>query len=121
MKRTILCVCFDETVAAGRKVALEDAGYAVVTSVQPADALQRLASVGFDLLVIGHRFSAADKRRLATAAAATSTPVVLICGASADAEITATARVYALEGTMGLVAAVIRMLPVAAAATANVA
>lgn len=121
MKKTILCACFDETVAASRRAALEEAGYAVVTSIQAADALQMLSSVGFDLLIVGHRFSAADKRRLATAAAANSTPVVLICGASADSEISATVRVYALEGMSGLVDGVARVLPATAATAANAA
>lgn len=118
MKRTILCVSFDETVSASRRVALEEAGYTVVPTTQTADALQLLSSVSFDLMIVGHRFSVFDKHNLAVEAREKGTPVVLICGAEADLDIPADVRVYALEGTAGLVAAVAKTLPKAPATAA---
>jgi hypothetical protein len=38
-------------------------------------------------------------------------PVLLVCGSSADSEIPASRRVFALEGTSGLLAAVSALLP----------
>ena len=115
MKRTILCVSFDQTVSASRKTALEEAGYTVVATTQVPDALQMLSSVGFDLIIVGHRFTPADKHKLSSHARENGTPVLLICGAAADAEIPADVRVYALEGTAGLVAKVAKLLPITAA------
>ncbi len=111
MKRTILCVSFDETVSASRRAALEEAGYTVVATTQAAEALQLLVAVRFDLMIVGHRFSVSDKHKLAAEAREKGTPVVLICGATADVDIPADVRVYALEGIAGLVAAVINTLP----------
>ncbi len=111
MKRTILCVSFDETVSASRRAALEEAGYTVVATTQSADAIQLLSSVRFDLMIVGHRFSVSDKHTLAVEAREKGTPVVLICGAAADVDIPADVRVYALEGIAGLVGAVVKTLP----------
>ncbi|HEU5335513.1 MAG TPA: response regulator [Terriglobales bacterium] len=116
MKRTILCLSFDQTVSASRRAALEQAGYTVVAATGVPDALQMLSSVSFDLLIVGHRFSSADKHNLAVQAREKSTPVLLISGAAADPDIPADIRVYALEGTAGLVATVAGFLPVTAAA-----
>ena len=110
MKRTILCVSFDETVAERRRAALEEAGCTAVSTTNVGDALQMLASVVFDAVLIGHRFAAADKHKLAAAAHSKNMPVVLVCGASAEQEIAADARVYALEGNSGLVLALNRVL-----------
>lgn len=119
MKKTILCVSYDETVSASRRAALEEAGYTVVATTKTADALQMLASVGFDLMIVGHRFSMADKYKLAAEARENGTPVVLVCGAAADVDIPADARVYALEGTAGLVEAVAKTLPKTPATAAS--
>jgi len=119
MKKTILNVSFDETVAASRQNALEEAGYAVVSTTQVADALQRMASVAFDLLIVGHRFSNSDKRRLSTEARERGTSVLLICGASADSDIPADARVYALEGTAGVISALDGLLHLRSASSAG--
>lgn len=122
MKRTILCLSFDETVSASRRAALEETGYTVVATTQIADALEILSSVDFDLMIIGHRFPAADKLKLAVEAREKGIPVLLICGASSDAEIPADVRVYALEGIAGLVSTVAMLLPkTSAAATARAA
>lgn len=117
MKTTILCLSFDKTVSASRKAVLEEAGYTVVASTTVPDALQMLSAVSFDLLIVGHRFSSTDKHKLTAQARETGTPVLLICGASAEADIPADLRVYALEGTTGLVAAVARVLPAKTAAS----
>ena len=110
MKKTILSVSFDETVSASRRAALEKAGYAVVATTRIPEALQMLRSVAFDGLVIGHRFSAPDKRKLAMEAAKLGVRAVLVCGASADTDIPADARVYGLEGMAGLLTALSRLL-----------
>ena len=118
MKKTILCVSYDETVSGSRRTALEEAGYTVVATTKTADALQMLASVGFDLMIVGHRFSIADKYKLAAEARENGTPMVLICGASAETDIPADVRVYALEGTAGLVSLVAKLVPAMPAAAA---
>ncbi|MBZ5683396.1 MAG: hypothetical protein LAP86_00045 [Acidobacteriia bacterium] len=41
-----------------------------------------------------------------------STPVVLMCGAAPDYDIPASSRVYALEGSIGLLSALSRLRPV---------
>lgn len=110
MKKTVLCVSFDETVSASRRLVLKEAGYSVAATIRTADALEMLSSVFFDLLVVGHRFPAADKHQLASVAREKGTLVLLICGAAADSDIPADARVYALEGTAGLVAAAFGLL-----------
>ena len=84
MKRTILCLSFDQTVSASRKAALEEAGYAIVATANVPDALQMLSSVSFDLVIVGHRFSSADKHKLAAQARQKGTPLLLICGGAAD-------------------------------------
>jgi len=116
MKRTILCLSFDEIVSASRRSTLEQAGYVVIATTKVADALEMLASVAFDLIIIGHRFSTADKQKLAAEAREKGIPVLLICGASADAEVSAEVRVYALEGIEGMMAAVAKLLPTTSAA-----
>jgi DNA-binding NtrC family response regulator len=122
MKRTILCLSFDEPVSASRRSALEEAGYTVIATTQAADALELLSSVAFDLMIVGHRFSAADKHKMAAEARERGIPVLLICGASADAEVPADVRVYALEGIGGMVTAVAKLLPpIYKAATARAA
>ncbi len=103
----ILCVSFDKTVSDSRRALLEEAGYAVTAITAPEMAVELLAKEEFDLLIIGHRFAKSDKQRLAAQAREQSkTRVLLVCGASADEDIPADARVYALEGSEGLLAAV---------------
>lgn len=113
MKRTILCLSFDEIVLASRRSALQEAGYTVIATTRTADALEMLSSVAFDLMIVGHRFSVADKHKLAAEAREKGIPVLLICGASSDAEVPADVRVYALEGIAGMVAALTKLLPAA--------
>jgi DNA-binding response OmpR family regulator len=108
----ILCVSFDKTVSDSRRVLLTEAGYSVtaITSIQ--EALQLLMAVKFDLVVIGHRFPKINKQQLAIQAREQcKTPVLLVCGASADTDVPADARVYGLEGSEGLLAAVNVLLP----------
>lgn len=111
-ERMILCVSFDKTVSDSRRVLLTEAGYSVtaITSIQ--EALQLLMAVKFDLVVIGHRFPKINKQQLAIQAREQcKTPVLLVCGASADTDVPADARVYGLEGSEGLLAAVNVLLP----------
>ena len=71
----------------------------------------------FDLIVIGHRFPKGNKHELAMKAKG-KVAIVLVCGASADEEIPADARVYGLEGNEGLLTCVKRLLPTGIPATA---
>ena len=115
MKRTILCLSFDEIVSATRRSALQEAGYTVIATTQAADALELLSSVAFDLMIVGHRFAAADKHKLTAEAREKGIPVLLICGGSTDAEVPADVRVYALEGIGGMVSTVAKLLPTTSA------
>ncbi len=118
-ERRILCVSFDKTVSDSRCATLTQAGYSVTPITTAEGALQLLAGVKFDLVVIGHRIPKTNKQQLATRAREQwKTPVLLVCGASADTDIPADARVYALEGTEGLVTAIKRLLPAAVSAPA---
>ncbi len=118
-ERKVLCVSFDKTVSDSRRDILTQGGYAVTAITSAEEALQLLAVEKFDLVVIGHRFPKADKQELARQARERwKIPVLLICGASAETEIGADARVYALEGAEGLLAAARKLLPVSVSASA---
>jgi CheY-like chemotaxis protein len=118
-ERKVLCVSFDKTVSESRCSLLRQGGYAVTAITSTEEALQLLGTERFDLLVIGHRFPKSNKQGLATQAKEQwKTPVLLVCGASAETEIPADARVYALEGAEGLLAAVRRLLPLSISAPA---
>lgn len=118
MGRKILCVSFDETVCRDRLEALQQAGYEVTGTLTIDEAFRLLdAEKKFDLVIIGHRFPKFDKQALISEARERwHTPVLLVCGASADADLAADARVYALQGLDALVGAVARLAPGAAAA-----
>jgi DNA-binding response OmpR family regulator len=116
-ERRVLCLSFDMTVSESRRTSLTQAGYVVWATNRVKEALEWLSREQFDLVVIGHRFSSEDKYIVAVEAREKSgTPVLLVRGASADSEVPATGRVYALEGTEGLLAAVARLVPAEAAA-----
>ncbi len=109
----ILCVSFDRVVSELRRNRLMDAGYEVEAVTNPNEGLDLLYRGAYDAVIIGHRFSSEEKYLLAVEAQEKlNTPVILICGATADAEIPATSRVYALEGNIGLLSALARLLPV---------
>ncbi len=102
----ILCVSFDRTVSDNRCATLKEAGYDVVASTNIPMALELLAREKFDAVIIGHRFSTEEKYVLAVEAKEKSnTPVLLVCGGARESEIPATARIYALEGSAGLLPA----------------
>ncbi len=115
----LLCVSFDKTVSDSRCSILKQGGYAVTAITSIDEALQLLGREKFDLVVIGHRFPRDNKLKLAVQAREQwKTSVLLVCGASAETEIPADARVYALEGAEGLLAAVRKLLPVSISAPA---
>ena len=112
-EQRVLCVSYDMTVSDIRRAAFTEAGYTVRATNRIKEGLDWLSREKFDLVIIGHRFSTEDKYVLAVEAREKSkTPVLLVCGASADSDIPAAGRVYALEGTAGLLAAAARLLPV---------
>lgn len=116
-ERRVMCVSFDRAVSETRCAALKQAGYLVTPTSRMEEALELLSSQKFDLIIVGHRFPTDDKRALAVEARDKwNTPVLLVCGVSADSEIPAAGRVYALEGTTGLVTAVRALLPTEAPA-----
>lgn len=118
-ERKVLCISFDKTVSDSRSAILRQGGYAVTAITSAEEALQLLAREKFDLVVIGHRFPKTNKQELAAQAREQGKiPVLLVCGASADTDIPADARVYALEGAEGLLAAVRTLLPVSISAPA---
>jgi DNA-binding response OmpR family regulator len=93
-------------VSENRRTALKEAGYEVTAITNVKEALELLSRESFDAMIIGHRFSKEEKYLLAVEAEEKSnTPVLLVCGAAPDSEIPATSRVYALEGSAGIVSA----------------
>ena len=118
-ERKVLCVSFDKTVSDSRCAILRQGGYAVTAITSPDEALQLLGREKFDLIIVGHRFPKANKQELAAQAREQwKTRVLLVCGATAETDIFADARVYALEGAEGLLAAVSTLLPVSVSAPA---
>jgi DNA-binding response OmpR family regulator len=114
-EQEVLCVSFDTMVSDGRYAALKETGFHVTTTTRIKEALELLSCKKFDLVIVGHRFSVEDKYVLAVEAKEKSdTPVLLVCGATPDSEVPASARVYALEGNAGLTAAALALLPAAA-------
>lgn len=106
----VLCVSFDKLVSDSRCAALNEAGYGVTATMKIEQAPELLASEPFDVIVLGHRFSEEEKRAVAILAQQARIPVVLVCGASADTNIPADARVFALQGPEGIVSAVNRLV-----------
>lgn len=109
-EKRILCVSFDKLVSDSRCAELKEAGYSVTTSLQIDQAMELLGSEKFDLVVLGHRFPKAGKQAVARLAQGTKVPLVLVCGAGPDTDIPADARVYALQGPEGIVAAASQLL-----------
>jgi len=110
----ILCVSFDFTVSDYRREALATAGYEVVATTDVKAASRLLEEDHFDLVVIGHRFQTRQKSDLISVAKEReNTPVLLICGESADSELAVEGRVYALQGMEGLLTEVAKLLPIA--------
>jgi len=103
-KRRILCVSFDRVASENRCTTLTEAGYDVTATTDFEEALELLSRGRFDAVIVGHRFSPEEKYLLAIEAREKSNArVVLVCGSGAqDADIPATSRVYALEGSEGL-------------------
>ncbi len=111
-ERKILCVSFDRMVSEDRRTLLKEAGYDVLTTTSVKEALAVLSREKFDAVIIGHRFSAEEKYQLAVEAEEkASTPVLLVCGATPESEIPATRRVFALQGSTGLLSALSALLP----------
>ena len=112
-KRRILCVSFDRMVSENRCAALKEAGYDVTATTDAKKALELLSPGSFDAVIVGHRFSPEERYLLAVEAEEKSnTRVILVCGsATRDSEIPATSRVYALEGSEGLLSALSALLP----------
>ncbi|HYL12014.1 MAG TPA: hypothetical protein VEV41_03210 [Terriglobales bacterium] len=108
----VLCVSFDKMVADNRSAILKEAGYDVTATTLVKNALELLSRDRFDAVIIGHRFSAEERYLLASEAKEKSNiPLVLVCGVSADSEIPAARRVYALEGNAGLLSALSEVIP----------
>jgi len=107
----VLCVSSNMAVSDIRCAALKQAGYTVSATIDVKEALDLLTREEFDLVIVGHRFTTADKDLLTVEAEEKeNTPVLLVCGASADRDIPAEGRVYALEGMAGLLSAAAALL-----------
>lgn len=112
----VLCVSFDEAVSRARVETLTRAGCEVTATLLPQEAVRLLSFEKFDVAVIGHRFPKTERHHLAETARRKKTAVVLVCGVSADGDIPANRRVYALQGMAGLEEAVRGLLPQTTAA-----
>ncbi len=113
----ILSVSFDTVVSRHRSEALTTAGYDVVATTDVKEASQLLDEEEFDLLLIGHRFTAQQKRDLTLLAKKRQPlPVLLVCGASTEPALAVEGRVYALQGMEGVLAEVAKLLPLTRAA-----
>ena len=111
--RKILCVSFDRVSSENRCSSLREAGYNVKACTSAQEGLDLLRQEAFDAVIVGHRFSAEERYLLAVEAEEkTNTPVVLVCGTAPDYDIPARGRVYALEGSIGLLEALSRLCPV---------
>jgi DNA-binding response OmpR family regulator len=112
-KRRILCVSFDRMVSENRCTALRQVGYEVTATTDVKEALELLSPGRFDAVIVGHRFPPEEKYLLAVEAEEKSnTRVILVCGsATRESEIPTTSRVYALEGSEGLVSALSALFP----------
>jgi len=112
----ILCLSYDDTVSEYRRKALGEGGYDVITTTDPREASRLLGIEQLDLLVIGHRFSVCQKKDLILQAKKFGPiPVLLVCGASSDSELAVDGRVYALQGTEGLLAGIAKLVPLTTA------
>lgn len=105
-KRKILCLSFDKMVGDMRCDVLTEAGYEVTGETLAEYAFELLERHRFDLVIIGHRFDTKTKQELALSCQNHKTRVLLVCGRSEEREIAADGRVYALEGTVGLLKSV---------------
>jgi DNA-binding response OmpR family regulator len=115
--RSILCVSFDKVASENRCSSLREAGYETRACTSVQEGLDLLSQEAFDAVIVGHRFSAEERYLLAVVAKEkANTPVVLVCGLTSDSDIPASARVYALEGNLGLLAALSALTPIEAAA-----
>ena len=111
-ERRILCVSFDGIVSENRSATLKEAGYGVTATTSIKAAVEWLSQEKFDAVIVGHRFPTEEKYVLAVEAKEKlNTPVLLVCGAARDSEIPATRRVYALEGSAGLLSALAALFP----------
>jgi DNA-binding response OmpR family regulator len=110
-------------VSEARSAALKEVGYDVTATTDAKKGLDLLTPGSFDAVIVGHRFSPEEKYLLAVEAEEKSnTRVILVCGsATRDSEIPATSRVYALEGSEGLLSALSALLPAKADARSQVA
>jgi DNA-binding response OmpR family regulator len=122
-RRRVLCVSFDKVVSELRSAALKEAGYDVTAATDAKKALELLSPGSFDAVIVGHRFSLEEKYLLAVEAEEKSnTRVILVCGsAPRDSEIPAKSRVYAIEGSEGLLFALSALLPADAESLSQVA
>ena len=114
-KARILCVSYDAVVSESRVSALNGAGYEVmgVTNIDRASAV--LDSQEFNLVIIGHRFSKADKSRLIAQAEEERIPVLLVCGSYPESDLKVADRVYAIEGVEGMLKKVAGVISLKAA------
>ena len=122
-RRRILCASFDRIVSESRCNALKEAGYDVTATTDVKKALELLSPGRFDGVIVGHRFSSEERYLLAVEAEEKSnTRVILVCGsATRDPEIPATTRVYALEGSAGVLPRSSALFPAEAEARLQVA
>ncbi|HET9281401.1 MAG TPA: hypothetical protein VFR24_05515 [Candidatus Angelobacter sp.] len=64
MTQRILSVAYDESLLATRQMLLETHGYNVISALGFTQAVSHCKTGGFDLFILGHSISLADKREL---------------------------------------------------------
>lgn len=103
----VLSVCDNKLLASAlRNAVLAHARYAVVPAICEQQAMCCLAQHDIDLVIVGHKFPAADKHRLIRGLRATkNVPVLAVYAGIPDPQIDADEQVGALDGPELLLAA----------------
>lgn len=95
----LLSIGADPSVLATRSDVLKRAGYLVSTASSEVSARKIMGEAGFDLIVVCHSLSSADRMKvITTAKAATSQPKIVAIHRGEDREPAADANVHSLDG-----------------------
>lgn len=93
----ILSVCREGGILRSRNAVLEHAGHSVVAAVGLSDALEGLDRESFDLIIVGHLYSTAEKNLIANKAHAAGLKVLCMHSETWPPEVMADAFIHNLE------------------------
>ena len=110
MPAKILSLGKDPAILRARNVALERAGYSVISVTGVDDALRLIAQHKFDLAIVGYTFSRREKRDLVARINAAGVPVLLLYLEHCDHGIPASIHVNVFDGTANLLSSIAAML-----------